>query len=148
MIPFELAKRMANDLATSINLKGVAEIVGVERTSMRNLSRSGNIPSWVIGGTVTKTYIFRRAEVIAWMDRLIGGAQPVTVVPKGMITVADAPKAFGMAITALINGIANGHVRVERVLEGKPNFRGALVRLEAVKAYRKLVGPQKRPGTP
>ena len=95
------------------------------------------------GGNVTKpTYIFRCAEVVAWLNKLIGRAPPVTVVPGGMTPVVEAAEAAGIAITVLVNAIATGHVRVERVLKGKRNLRGALVLLDAVKAYRKLVGPQ------
>jgi TniQ len=143
MIPFKIAKRMANDLAASVNLRGVAEIVGVRGVALVKLSRSGSIPAWVRGGNVTKpTYIFRRAEVVAWLNKLIGRAPPVTVVPDGMIPVVEAAEAASIAITVLVNAIATGHVRVERVLKGKRNLRGALVLLDAVKAYRKLVGPQ------
>jgi hypothetical protein len=141
MIPFETAKRMANDLATSVNLREAAEIVGVNRETLREISRRGAIPTWVRGGTVAKTYLFRRADVIVWIDRHIGGAQPVTVAPEGMVTIADAARATSIGITVLLNGIANGDIRVEGVLEGKSNFRGALVQLEAVRAYRKLAGP-------
>ena len=47
MIPFKIAKRMAYDLATSVNLRGVAEIVGVRGVALVKLSRSGSIPAWV-----------------------------------------------------------------------------------------------------
>jgi hypothetical protein len=86
--------------------------------------------------------MFRRSEVIGWLRNLTGHATTVTVIPDGMITVADTPLAAHVAITVLVDAIASGQILVEAVLHGEQNLRGALVRLDAVKAYRKILGPE------
>lgn len=140
MVPRAIAQRIARDLSDSVALKGAAEIIGVGGTSLIKLVRSGRVPAWMRGGNQQKhRYIFRRTEVLAWMKDMIGHASTVVTTPDGMISVTDVPSATNVAITILVDAIASGQIRVERVLEGKPNLRGALVRLDAVRAHRNHV---------
>jgi hypothetical protein len=143
MVQRAIAERMARDLADPIRLKSLADIIGVGGTSLVKLVRSGRVPVWMRGGCRQKhQYMFRRSEVIGWLRNLTGHATTVTVIPDGMITVADTPLAAHVAITVLVDAIASGQILVEAVLHGEQNLRGALVRLDAVKAYRKILGPE------
>jgi hypothetical protein len=143
MVHSGIAERMARDLDDSISLRSLADIIGVGGTSLVKLVRSGRVPVWMRGGGRQKhQYMFRRSEVIAWLFNLIGHAISVEVIPGGMIRVADTPLAAHLAITVLVDAIASGQILVEAVLKGEQNLRGALVRLEAAKAYRKVLGPE------
>ena len=127
----------------STSLKSLADIVGVGGTSLVKLVRSGRVHVWMRGGSNQKhQYMVRRSAVIGWLRKLTGHATSVTVVPCGMISVADTPLAAHVAITVLVDAIASGQILVEAVFDGEQNLRGALLRLDAVKAYRKILGPE------
>lgn len=143
MVQLPTAQRIARDLADSINLKRLARIIDVGRTSLLKLTRSGRVPIWMRGGRNEKhQYIFRWTEVIAWLRNLIHHAPTVTVIPDGMIRVADTPRTANVAITVLVDAIASGEIQVEALLGGERNLRGGLVRLETVRAYRNSLGPE------
>jgi hypothetical protein len=135
---------MARDLVDSLNLKSLAPVLGVGGTCLVKLVRGGRIPVWIRGGNdQKKRYIFRRSEVLAWMAALIGGPPKVSATPVGMVSIAEAPLRSNVAVNVLVDAIESKRIRVEAMLQGRLNFSGALVMLEAVKAYRLFIGAKK-----
>jgi hypothetical protein len=139
----DVAERIANDLEQSMTLTALGPFIGVSNTSLLKLVRSGTVPTWVMGGNHAKhRYLFRKAEVTDWFNKLIGTAPLVQRRQYGTVPIADAPLRCGIAMKVLIEAILAEKIAVVAVLHDKRNLAGALLSVRAVAEYRRKIGPE------
>jgi hypothetical protein len=139
----DVAERIARDLEQSMTLTALGPFIGVSNTSLLKLVRSGTVPTWVMGGNHAKhRYLFRKAEVTDWFNKLIGTAPLVQRRQYGTVPIADAPLRCGIAMKVLIEAILAEKIAVIAVLDDKRNLAGALLSVRAVAEYRRKIGPE------
>jgi hypothetical protein len=136
-----VAERMARDIADALSLTGLGERLGLSRTALTKLVRSNIIPSWIAGRKHGQFgYLFRRAEIEAWVDDLLGSAPTLEIAPARTVNLASAPHTCRIATTVLVSAIMRGEIRVVGVCGETRDFQSAHVTFDDVIKYRARIG--------
>ena len=122
-----VVERFAADLKDSANLEDLVEITGLGIVSVRKLVREGVIPCWLKGGGVeAHRFLFRRRDVVAWMESVIPEA-PIIDRTEGMLTLADYSLERKVGVVDMIGMLESGEIEVVGRLEGGTSFAGSMV---------------------
>ena len=120
--------RIAADLKDSANLEDLVGITRLGIISVRKLVRAEIIPCWLRGGGVeAHRFLFRRRDVIGWMERLIPEA-PIAEQDEGLIALADYPHAHNVPVVEMIGMIERGEIEIIGHYGVQRSFSSALIR--------------------
>lgn len=134
------AERIAQDIDQALTLTSLAPHLGLGAKAVKKLARAGVLPTWVIGGIAGQhTYLFRKADISAWMDHIIGDAPTVDGAPCSAICLADAPRRYHVGITVLVRALQRRELHVVGLLRGNRDFSSALVNRQDMEAYSAVI---------
>jgi hypothetical protein len=137
MVERSVAERIARDIADALTLTELETHLGIRRKALLKIVGHNVIPFWVKRGIIgQRGYVFRRAEITNWLERLLAGAPTVQIAPPGTVSVADAPYDCWIPAVAFFNAVAGREIPVRGILGADRNLRSALVNVKDVAGYR------------
>jgi hypothetical protein len=143
--------RLTEDYADSVSFADIPPILGVGRKIAMKLRDAALLPVWIPGGKngPKHRYLFRRRDIEAWVNELIGDVPLHTEIPEDCLLLADAPNRKHIPIYDLVGAIRDRRVPVVAKLRELPKFGGAIVRAADVDAavplhIRQKMGTQRR----
>jgi len=144
--------RLARDYADSIAFTDLGRFFGVGGTIARKLRDASDIPIWIRGGKngTKHRYLFRRGDLRAWVDRLVGDVRVLTQLPDNCLLLAETPLRKNFPVVDLVQAIRGGKLTIAGRLAGRPKFGGAILRIEEIEAcmpdeMKTKLGSQRRP---
>ncbi|WP_046869226.1 TniQ family protein [Microvirga massiliensis] len=132
----EDVRRLAAEYGDAVPFARIPELLGVGGTIAKRLLEAGMLPVWIPGGRngVKHRHVFRRGDLEAWVEALVGDVPSLPWPPCGCLTVAEAPLRKNIPVTALVEAVRDGRIRVIARLSGQPAFGGAVVLASEVEA--------------
>lgn len=101
--------RIADDLATSLSQVDLLTFTGLRITAIEQLTRTDVIPGWLKGGGVdARRYLYRRTDVLAWMQSVLATARVVESVPSDAIPLSDLSARIGFSIVDILRMLDEG----------------------------------------
>ena len=121
--------RLKEAFADSINFAGIPSLLGVGRKIAVKLRDAGTIPVWIPGGKhgTKHRYLYKRRDVEAWVNVLIGDVPQQSEIPSSCILLADAPNRYHIPIDVLVQAIGDRRIDVVASLRDRPKFGGAIL---------------------
>ncbi|MET4799194.1 TniQ family protein [Bradyrhizobium sp. LB11.1] len=131
----DVAERIARDIAEAFSLTSLETYLGLRRIAMIKLVRSGMLPYWV-GGAARYRYLFRKRQIIDWLNDLLGDAPVANVAPPATVALADVPQAFKIDTVLLFEAVKRRDISIVAMIEVEPRLRNAFVRVDDVARYK------------
>ncbi len=133
-IPVEVVERLKSMMADVVNRKEAQEYLGVHQRNMESFVEQGLLrPHPVLNQLSAKEYVFQRADLDAFMERLTSGLPVVKKVPTGK-------KPLGLASQeASVGGLAGvlklalaGHLKFDAVLAGPQRLNSIITSSKSI----------------
>jgi hypothetical protein len=121
--------QLREEYANSIPFAGLAPLLGIGLRMALRMRDELDIPVWIQGGKHgdKHRYVFRRADVEMWVDKLVGDPPYFPELPNGCSLLADTPNRKNFRIDHLISAIREGRVTIAGRLTGREKFGGTIL---------------------
>lgn len=126
------AERIAADLSEALTQADLVPLTGLRNGTIDKLCRADILPVWLKGGGVeAHRFLFRRRDVLAWMEGLLADVRVADDVPADAPLLRDLPLSNRMPVKEMVAVLRRGGMRLARRRDAPADFGGTQV-LEVV----------------
>lgn len=123
----DAVRAIAKDLRNSLDFTATEAMLGVHRNVLHGLIDLGFITPLFGGREWRQQYAFRRTDLDAFVEGILGEAPVVDAPPEGLMTALDARQSFNLSGAVFLRLIAQNHVKVAACLREASGVAGAMV---------------------
>jgi len=138
LFPAEIAKNWLAETSEAMSLNAAGEYLNAPRVQIRMLFERGFIQPFVVGGKQVRSHAFSRAELDAFLARLLNGAVPIDSVAQGQANIPDAGRQACCSAPEIINLILDGRLRWVGRLRSATGYLSVIVNVDEVRALIRL----------
>jgi len=124
----DLADRFAADLTDALTQVDLAEFTGLRIASVEQLCKANAIPCWLRGGGIdAHRYLYRRDDVAAWMNAIIGNPPDAVDSQADAVPIADYAAVKGISILDVVSMLEKRQLDIRIPAGIEANFATVVV---------------------